>query len=140
VLSSSTPDGRPWVSPLFYNYDERHRLVFESARDARHCQNIADNPRVAVVIARLLARDPIVGVYLECAAREVPVEDLDDALRVFKQGPHKNRETHTREVSDYLGDKPLRLYEAVPYQVYLLTQVYTPEGYSIDQRVEISLT
>jgi pyridoxine/pyridoxamine 5'-phosphate oxidase len=139
VLSTVTPDGQPWVSPLFYNYDDAYRIIFESAKDSRHCSNIAVNPRVAIVIARLLARDPLVGVYLECEAREVPVEGLAEALEVFKHGPHGKRESESRQVSDYLGDKPLRLYEAVHRQAYVLTQVRTPDGYTIDQRIEINL-
>ena len=139
VLSSATPDGQPWVSPLFYNYDDSYRLVFESARESRHAQLIAGNPRVAIVVARLMARGPIVGVYFECEAREVPVEGLDEALAVFKHGPHQKQESQDRRVSDYLDDKPLRLYEAVPSRTYALNQVRTPEGYLIDERVEVRL-
>ena len=139
VLSTSAQDGQPWVSPLFFNYDPSYRIVFESAKDARHSRNIASNPRVAIVIARLLARDPILGVYLECEAREVPVERLPEALEVFKDGPHRKQESAKRKVTDYLDDKPLRLYEAVHHKSYILTQIRTPEGYTIDQRVEITL-
>lgn len=139
LLSTVTPEGLPWGSPLFYNYDASYRIVFESAKDARHSRNIATNPRVSIVIARLLARTPIVGVYLECHAREVPVEALDDALAVFKRGPHGKQESQGRQVSDYLDGRPLRLYEAVPERSYVLEQVQTHEGYTIDRRVEIAL-
>ena len=88
----------------------------------------------------MLARIPIVGVYLECEAREVPVDRLEEALEVFKNGPHRKQESAGRKVSDYLDDKPLRLYEAVHHKSYILTQIKTLEGYTIDQRVEIDLT
>jgi len=139
VLSTSTPDGRPWVTPLFYNYDSSYRIVFESAREARHSRLIAENPHVAIVIARLVAQEPLQGVYLECEAREVPPQHLEEALEVFKHGPHAKKASQSRRVDDYLGDRPLRLYEAVYERAYVLVTVRTADGYEVDRRIEISL-
>lgn len=136
VIASASADGEPWASPVFFNYDPALRIVFESARDSRHAGLIADNPRVMIAVADLAHRGPPRGVYLEALAREVPPEGLDKALDLFANGPH--RKDLKRTVADYLDDKPLRLYVAVPQRLYGLTQV-TVDGYEVDQRVEIPL-
>jgi nitroimidazol reductase NimA-like FMN-containing flavoprotein (pyridoxamine 5'-phosphate oxidase superfamily) len=136
VLASVTSSGQPWVTPLFYNYDESYNLIWESAREAMHSQLLVQDARVAIVVAQF---DEKKAVYLDCTAREVEPERLDYALNVFMHGPHKNRSME-RRVADYLGDKPLRLYEAVPLAAYAVVEVQTEDGYMIDQRVAIKLT
>ena len=136
VLATTMSSGQPWVTPLFYNYDESYSLVWESAHSAMHSQLLVKNPRVAIVVAQF---DQKKAVYLDCTAQEVKPERLDKALTVFMHGPHTDR-PRERKVADYLGDKPLRLYEAVPLAAYALVEVQTEDGYTIDRRVEINLT
>ena len=137
VLSCASSTGEPWVAPVFFNYDASLRIVWESARDARHAQLIAENPRVAIVIADLSHRGTPRGVYIEGNGREVPHDGLPQALDLFVRGPHTKH--IQRDVTDYLGDKPLRLYEVVPERIFHLRQVTTPEGYVVDERVELPL-
>lgn len=136
VIASSSPSGEPWVSPVFFNYTRELHIVFESARDSRHARLLAENPRVAIVVADLQHKGSPRGVYLECAAREVTPEELPRALDVFLHGPHEKHIERTPE--DYLGGKPIRLYEARPQRLFYLTQV-TTDGYELDERVELPL-
>lgn len=137
VVACASATGVPWVAPVFFNYDSLLHIVFESARDSRHAGLMAENPRVAVVVADLGHRGTPRGVYIEGQAREVPHEGLPAAIDLFLNGPHPKH--MQRDVTDYLGDKPFRLYEVVPEHLFHLTQVETPEGYVADERVELPL-
>jgi nitroimidazol reductase NimA-like FMN-containing flavoprotein (pyridoxamine 5'-phosphate oxidase superfamily) len=140
VIATASQAGRPWISPVFFNYDAGYRLIWESARDALHSRLIAENPRAAIVISDLDAAALTSALYLDCRASEVPPESLAEALAIFLDGPHEKSEPVQRSVADYLGDKPLRLYQAIPERVYGIVQTETPEGYRIDQRMELTLT
>ena len=139
IIATATPDGRPWVSPVFFNYDGDCRLVWESANEALHSQLIARNPRIAVVVADFAAT-PAVGAYFECTAREVPAEGLAAALDVFLNGPHAKRDRTDRTVDDYGGTSRLRLYEAVPERAYLLDRTTDAAGHVIERHIEVALT
>jgi uncharacterized protein YhbP (UPF0306 family) len=138
TLASASLGGQPWVSPLFFNYDAATlRIVWESARESRHSCLIAENPLVSLVVSNVCTGGAPRGIYLECEAREVPPEGLTEALALFAQGPHKKEVN--RSLNDYLGEKPLRLYEAIPQAAYVLRQVETAEGYVIDERLPLEL-
>jgi nitroimidazol reductase NimA-like FMN-containing flavoprotein (pyridoxamine 5'-phosphate oxidase superfamily) len=138
TIATASPDGAPWVSPVFFNYDDAYRLVWESARDAQHSRLIEVNPRVAVVVAGdASAADE--AVYLECRARAVPADGLARALDVFLHGPHQKQESPSRRVEDYGPTARLALYEAVPERVYVLEVGHEEHGYRVDRRREIRI-
>ena len=78
-------------------------------------------------------------MYLTCRAREVPPEGLSEALDVFLNGVHPRQTKVERKLEMYLGERPLRLYEARPESAYLLVVTYDDEGHRIDRRQEIDL-
>ena len=136
TIACASRDGEPWVAPVFFNYDDRLRIVFESGKDTRHARLLAQNPRAAIVVADTGFRGTPAGVYLECEAHEAPPERLEEVLHVFLHGPHEK--SMERTAADYQEGKPLRLYEAIPTAMYGLTQVEVA-GCTVDQRVEIAL-
>jgi hypothetical protein len=135
VLATAGADGKPWATPLFYNHDESFVLYWESARDARHTQVIAENPNVAVVVSDM---DGVHGVYFECVAGEVSPDDLERALQTFLYGPHQ-RDRAERTAADYAPGRPLGLYYARPVAAYLMTGAKNVDGYLLDERVPIEL-
>jgi nitroimidazol reductase NimA-like FMN-containing flavoprotein (pyridoxamine 5'-phosphate oxidase superfamily) len=138
VIATASPSGAPWLSPVFYNYDSEYNLVWESARDALHSHNIAANPRVAVFIKDTVAKGPARDVYIEATAREVPAERVAEALRTWQDGPHGHSDREPREVGDYGGSRPMRLYEARIERLYVLDEA-VGEGYRVDVRVEVDV-
>jgi uncharacterized protein YhbP (UPF0306 family) len=51
TLSTCSDDGYPWVSPVFFAYDEKLRLYWSSAVVAKHSQNLYENNgRAAIAI------------------------------------------------------------------------------------------
>ena len=139
VLAAASTDGQPWAAPLFYNCDAAYRLIWESSRDAFHSKLIEANPRVSIVIADLDHDEAGEALYFDCLAQEVPSEELEEAIKAFKAGPHTKPECAGRCRDDYGRGKPLALYEAVPEAVFARTTRTTPDGYQIDERVRLDL-
>jgi hypothetical protein len=135
ILATSGSDGRPWVTPLFYNHDAAFVFFWESARDARHTRVIAENPNVAIVVSDMAG---VRGVYFESVAAEVPPALMDHALEVFLHGPHR-RDRAGRTAADYAPGRPLGLYYARPVAAYLMTDAKDVDGYLLDERVPIPL-
>jgi len=135
VLATATPDGAPWLSALFFNYDASYTLVWESTRLSRHSQLLKLNPRVSVYIA---GADKIAGaLYASGAASEVAPADLARCLDVFLNGPHQ-REDPKRTVADYAPGSPIGLYAAHLDELYILKQTKV-EGYILEERERVDL-
>ncbi|OGZ30295.1 MAG: hypothetical protein A2931_02010 [Candidatus Niyogibacteria bacterium RIFCSPLOWO2_01_FULL_45_48] len=49
-LATSSKNGGPWASTLFFAFDKNLNILFFSRPDTRHCKNILKNPRVALTI------------------------------------------------------------------------------------------
>jgi hypothetical protein len=139
VLGTASTTGVPWVSPIFYNFDPQYRIVWESNRFAHHSELIAANSDVAIVVANFARHEADEAVYLLAKAREVPPEELEEALYLYLHGAHERTPSVPRTLDLYAADRPLRLYEAVVERAYLLTVGYDAEGHRIDQREEIDL-
>ena len=139
VLGTASTEAEPWVTPVFFNYDQSYRFVWESNREAHHSKLIAANPSIAIVVANFASHDADEAVYLTCKAREVPPDGLTEALDVYLNGGHPRQTKVERKVEMYLEEQPLRLYEARPESAYLLVVTFDEEGHRIDRRQQISL-
>jgi len=137
-IATASPAGDPWLSPVFFNYSPDLTLVWESAHEALHSQNIRVNPRVAIFIKDTTTEAPGTDLYIEAIAQEVPAQHLAGALDTWQNGPHGHSDRPQREVSDYAPSRPMRLYEARIQHLYVLSETVV-EGYRVDARVEIDL-
>jgi hypothetical protein len=139
VLATASTDALPWATPIFYNYALNYsRIVWESSRFARHSELIAGNENISIAIANFNRREADEAVYLTAKAREVPPEGLADALEVFLHGGHDRENVRQRTVELYHEDQPLRLYEAIIENAWLLRVTHDPDGRRIDERVAIA--
>src|SRR4051812_43556260 len=138
VIATASPTGDPWLSPVFFNHSPEYALVWESAHDALHSQNIRVNPRIAIFVKDTTTKAPGTDVYIEAMAQEVPPERLSEALDTWETGPHGHSDRSQREVGDYDTSKPMRLYEARIQHLYVLSETEV-DGYRVDSRVEIDL-
>jgi len=138
VVATSTPDGEPWLSPVFFNYSPDYTLFWESAHDAQHSQNLRLNPRVAIFVKDTTTQAPASDLYIDASALEVPPQHLPEALDAWWNGPHGHSDRAKREVSDYGPSKPLRLYEAHIRALYVLSETVV-DDYRVDTRVEVDM-
>ena len=139
VLGTVGPDGRPWVSPVFFSADGGTDFYWVSSPESQHSRNIAERPDVSIVVFDSTV--PIGGaqaVYLRARAAEVPDDELERCAPVFAG--------RVPAVRDYGPDQlrppaELRLYRATVSEHSVLVRGGDPDyGQGIDARVVVDLT
>ena len=88
TLATVDAEGMPWASPVWFAHDDYAEFLWISRPNTRHSQNIAANPKVAIVIYD--TRTPIDtgrGVYLEAEAGEVTDDaEIERMMTTFSTG------------------------------------------------------
>jgi pyridoxine/pyridoxamine 5'-phosphate oxidase len=84
TLATADEDGRPWASPVWFAHEDYKRFLWVSKPEARHSQNIASRPRVAIVIFDSTV-PPGTGqaVYVEGTAEQLKSEAAASPIAVF---------------------------------------------------------
>jgi pyridoxine/pyridoxamine 5'-phosphate oxidase len=86
TLATADNEGRPWASPVWFAPVGYSEFLWVSKPEARHSQNLAERPEVAIVIFDSHVQ---VGagqaVYSEALAELVPEAELDDAVATFSE-------------------------------------------------------
>ncbi|GIJ44383.1 hypothetical protein Val02_12690 [Virgisporangium aliadipatigenens] len=119
TLGTADPDGRPWLSPVYFAAADEREFVWCSESDARHSRNLVERPRVSVVVY-----DSTVpayhgrAVYATATAREVPDDGLDRALDIYPGPPERGGVSLTR--ADVTGAEPYRMYVASVSRLWVL--------------------
>ncbi len=87
VIASADLDGRPWVSPVFFNFDKDYNIYWESFKDSTHSKLIRKNPRVAIVIFDSRVPEGTGdGIYLHGVAKELKGVELKHGIKSFFGG------------------------------------------------------
>ena len=140
VIASSSKDGKPWISPVFYGYDEDYNIYWISDKDSRHSKLIRNNPQVAIVIFNSQAPEGKGdGVYFEAMAKEI--NDREEAEKAFKirDKRAKVEEFKVKKVEEVIDEGQWRVYKAAPYKVSKLSSGEYINGQYVDKRYEIKL-
>lgn len=84
TLATADAAGAPWATPVWFAARDRDLFVWVSKPGARHSLNIAENPRVSLVIFDS-SKAPGEGsaLYVEADAELAADETFDDALQVY---------------------------------------------------------
>jgi nitroimidazol reductase NimA-like FMN-containing flavoprotein (pyridoxamine 5'-phosphate oxidase superfamily) len=139
VLGTVHPDGRPRVSPVYFNHHEHRSFYWVSSPDSQHSRNIAgEAPVNAVVFDSSTPPPENRAVYLTGAAVEVPEPDLDlEIPRAFAQVDKGGRAFTVDELS---GDGDLRLYRLDVHTAEVHARGGHPLwGLGIDTRLPVDL-
>ncbi|HEX4471441.1 MAG TPA: pyridoxamine 5'-phosphate oxidase family protein [Nocardioides sp.] len=135
VLGTVEDDGRPRLSPVYYTPARYRDFYWVSSPDAQHSHNVQARPEVQVVVFDS-SRPPGDGeaVYAAASAREVPVDELTDALLGEAFDPSRGGRAFTKDELSGGGD--LRLYVAIAtaYDVHVPAS-HPLHGTGIDRRV-----
>jgi nitroimidazol reductase NimA-like FMN-containing flavoprotein (pyridoxamine 5'-phosphate oxidase superfamily) len=86
TIGTGDAAGTPWVSPVYYAPVGYGEFLWISSPDSKHSRNIEARPSVAIVIFDSTA--PIStgqGVYMSATARELPADEVDEAIEVFSR-------------------------------------------------------
>ena len=134
VLATADADGAPWASPVWFAKEDYRQLFWVSHPGARHSQNIAVRPQIAMVVFdSTVAPGTGQGLYMTATAEQVTdpgaVEyGIGIVSRVsVRQG---NEEFGLDRV---IADARLRLYRASVREYSILD----PDS-PFDVRVEVS--
>lgn len=118
TISTVNEGGEPWNTPVaFYHLDNEYTLYWASWKSNQHSQNIRSNGKAFIVIYDSTPADgkPSQGVYIQAEAFELSDEqEVMHAALVFKGDPY-----NPSDGEEYLGDKPRRIYKAVPQKIWL---------------------
>lgn len=136
TLASASKDGVPWLSPVYYAFDEHLSLYWKSLPSARHSQFIMQNPNIAAIIfSTKLPGDPIFGsLLLSGKALQIPDSDLEAAKFIFHNRFPLPQEKQTEIVSE-----DARFYKFTPENFYSIKPPVLFNGISLGGRTEITL-
>lgn len=124
---------QPWAATVFFAHDNLNNLYWVSKPDARHSQEIANNPRVAGAISLEHSdTNPARGLQFQGNARQVT--DPDEIRHLFLA--YGERYNALNQVEDIIsGKNPYHLYEAKP-ELFVL---YDEENFPTNPRQEWDL-
>lgn len=142
TLATSSKDGNPWVSPLFFAYDENYTFFWVSGKDALHSKLIRENSKVAIVIFdSTVSEGKGDGVYFKAIVEELNQEkEIRKAVEILNKRS-TNNEFKIKSIDRLVNDQGIsKLYKCTPKKIYKLTEGKFINGQYIDERVEINLT
>src|SRR3989344_3218167 len=140
TIASASKEGEPWISPVFFAYDEYYNLYWTSNKGSKHSQLIRNNPRVAIVIFDSRAPEGEGdGIYFEATAEELNNEpEIRSAMELLSARVTKD-EFRVKSVEEVSNDSAWRIYRAVPTKTYKLGDGEHINGQYVDRRIEINL-
>ena len=131
TLATADADGRPWASPVWFATVDYREFFWLSSPEARHSQNIAARPEVAIVIFdSQQVPGEVEGAYIEATAKRVPEGELDRGLAVFS-GVSEAKLGPGWALTDVQAPARLRLFHASGLEHFVLS--------SRDERVRVKL-
>ncbi|MBA3723263.1 MAG: pyridoxamine 5'-phosphate oxidase family protein [Candidatus Levybacteria bacterium] len=139
TIATASKDGKPWNAPVYSASDKEYNFYWASDQNGQHSQNIADNGHVFLVIYDSTVPEGTgEGVYIKAKAYALTEKtEIAEALGYLYR--RKNQDPKKREVKEFLGSYPRRIYKAVPEKVWM-NSGGEKNGNFIDIRVEIDLT
>jgi Pyridoxamine 5'-phosphate oxidase len=130
TLATADRSGEPWASPVWYAPGEYREFLWVSDPEAKHSLNLAERPRVGIVIFDSHETGTFTSVYMSALAEELTGTELERGIEAFSE----------RSVEQGFGEWTLtdvqppahrRLYRAVASEHWVLG----PQ----DRRVQVSL-
>lgn len=136
TLATVTPEGQPWNSPVYYNWDSRLNIYWVSDKEGQHSKNVDANGRVFIVIYDSTVKEGDgEGVYIQARVTQVTEPEEILAVRRIKKGSH-----FEQSPDSFLSDSIRYMYKAVPEKVWLNDAEITNGVFIRDFKVEIDLS
>lgn len=136
TLGTTNEDNSPWVSPLYYAYDNRLHFYWVSPKNSQHSKNISKLQIASMVLFDSHASKWTgVGLYLTVACQEL--NNPEEAMIGLRLEFDRLRDPMP-SVEDFLGDSEYRVYKAVPTKAWITSDIEV-EGKMVDGRKEINL-
>jgi uncharacterized protein YhbP (UPF0306 family) len=149
TLATANSVGEPWIANVYYAYDGKYNFYWYSAKDALHSNMIVENGNVAISIFNSNVKgSDMDAVYMK--AKAIEVTDRGElvsgltlyAKRMLTSGVLTDMGAMQRFASqsnNFMGVAKLRLYKAIPVQVWKMSAPGTDDYKFAGARVEVSL-
>lgn len=116
IIATADGTGKPWISPVFFNFDDAYNLYWVSYKEAEHSKNIRTRPEVAITIVGSSSNDSFIddAVYIDAEARELSdKKDILPAIQVMMKRQQIEK-FMIHGINDVTGNAAWRIYKAVP--------------------------
>ena len=135
TLATSSPDGMPWGTPLFFVYDAALNFYWSSAIAAQHSQHLYRNQGRAMIT--IYDATKIKAVYFAGVATELtePTK-LAQILKLFDQ---RAKRPNPRLAADYLDSSPRRMYQFAINAGWVTGDRLQLEDQLIDTKIQLNL-
>ena len=136
TIATVGKDGKPWNTPVYSAFDDQYNFYWASWTENQHSQNIAHCPDVFLAIYDSTVPEGTgEGVYIQAQAFELsdPTE-IQHAMNCL----YRRKNKHPRQVSEFQGAYPRRIYKAAPAKCWMNTEGEVGGEY-VDKRVEVGL-
>jgi uncharacterized protein YhbP (UPF0306 family) len=121
---ATSVSGQPWCATVYFAHDNSHNLYFVSLPDARHVQELIQNPKIAgTIVLPHNYGDPLDGLQFEGTAREI-MDPSEIKLCAESYAERYSRYTLAQDIINKAV--PLRLYQVKPVTFVLYDQVHYP--------------
>ena len=112
VLATSSPEGEPWISPVWFAHRDLDTFWWISRPGTRHSRLVAANPAVAIaVFDSTVVPGRARAFYAEARAGECPPDELAASVAAYSQRSVAQGLSEFAE-SQLTGDAEFRLYRA----------------------------
>jgi nitroimidazol reductase NimA-like FMN-containing flavoprotein (pyridoxamine 5'-phosphate oxidase superfamily) len=120
TLATADAAGEPWASPVWYATDDGYTFLWASSPETRHSRNLAERPRVAIVIFDSHAtRGEGNALYLSAVARELTDDEVEPSLELYSRRSQEQG-YGAWSLDEITGPARHRLYRAVADERFLL--------------------
>ena len=140
TIATASPDGNPWISPVFFAYDDVYNLYWVSDRNSRHSNLIRENNKVAIVIFDSSAPEGEGdGVYFEARVVELNnTQEIKKAMLILSARVTQE-EFRIKKVGEVSEEGVWRIYKATPQKISKLKEGEYVNKQYVDRRIEIDL-
>ena len=140
TIAMTSLDGKPWVSPVFFVYDENYNIYWVSNKNSEHSRLLRVNPQAAIVIFDSQAPEGAGdGVYIKARVEELSnEEEIKEAIKFLNKRVTKEK-FRVKGLGEVTADGVWRIYKALPETISTLTEGEYINGQYVDKRVEINL-
>ena len=122
VLATADADGVPWASPVWFAKEDYRELYWVSYPGARHSQNIAVRPQVALVVFDSTV-PPGTGqaVYMTATAEQLTdAPAIEHGISIFSRESVRQGVAQEWAPDRVTGEARLRLYRANVHEYSIL--------------------
>lgn len=143
TIATITRKNTPWITPVFFAYNNNLDLYWYSPKDSLHSRNIEENEEVAITIFNSTATgNDIKALYIKAKAKELATRDeIKEGLIPYAMKMAKTQllnpqsiPSFLKKIRDFRGKSPLRMYKAIPYEISLLAESTMYKDLYIDSR------